>query len=276
MIQTADGISISVETCGSGRPIVLVHGWSQSAQLFSSQIAALSDRFHVIAYDQRGHGLSDKPNQGYRVHRLAHDLAELLAYLNLRDVTLLGHSMGCSVIWAYLDLFGTDRLHSLVLVDQSACLLRGRHWSEQQASDWGGLFSESALFELVDQLRGPDGVDSTKAVLASMLTPGGATHLLDPLLEQNLLFPRIHAAQLLTNHGMTDWSDVIAQIRLPALVVGCGGSLISTSSMQWIARQIPGSKYVEFSVQEGGSHFPFLENPDLFNQVLLTFLDGQA
>jgi pimeloyl-ACP methyl ester carboxylesterase len=54
----------------------------------------------VIAVDMRGHGESDKPDNGYAIQRLAKDVQDLLAARNLTDVTLMGHSMGSSVIWS--------------------------------------------------------------------------------------------------------------------------------------------------------------------------------
>ena len=79
---------------GSGPTLLMLHGWSQGAALFKHQIAGLSDRYRVIALDIRGHGLSDKPDFGYRISRLAADLEEFMAGLDLRDVNLLGHSAG--------------------------------------------------------------------------------------------------------------------------------------------------------------------------------------
>ena len=104
--ETADGTTLSYQEAGEGRPLVLVHGWSQSAEQFLYQFNAFSASHHVIAFDQRGHGLSSRPDYGYRISRLAMDLRELLVGLDLDDVAILGHSMGCSVIWCYLDLFG--------------------------------------------------------------------------------------------------------------------------------------------------------------------------
>ena len=68
--------------------------------------------------DLRGHGESGKPSYGYRISRLAMDVKQLLDALELEDVTLLGWSMGCSVVWSYWDLFRGHRLSKLILVDE--------------------------------------------------------------------------------------------------------------------------------------------------------------
>jgi pimeloyl-ACP methyl ester carboxylesterase len=116
---TSDGVQLSYIRQGSGRPIVLLHGWSQCAEQFKYQIGPFSARYDVIAVDQRSHGESQKVSYGLKISRLAKDLYELLTELDLNEVALLGHSMGSSVIWCYIDLFGPERLSKIILVDFS-------------------------------------------------------------------------------------------------------------------------------------------------------------
>ena len=78
---------------GSGRPVVLIHGWPLSAEAWQSQVGPLSEAgYRVIAYDRRGFGRSDKPESGFDYDTLAADLAGLLEEHDLRDVTLVGFS----------------------------------------------------------------------------------------------------------------------------------------------------------------------------------------
>jgi pimeloyl-ACP methyl ester carboxylesterase len=70
----------------------------------------------VYAYDQRFHGDSDSPSHGFHVARLAADLRDFLTALQLTDVTVVGSSMGCAVIWSYVELFGPQRLRQAVFV----------------------------------------------------------------------------------------------------------------------------------------------------------------
>jgi pimeloyl-ACP methyl ester carboxylesterase len=130
---TSDGVKLSYIRQGSGRPIVLLHGSSQCAEEFKYQIEPLSARYDVIAFDQRSHGESQKVSYGLKISRLSKDLYEFLNELDLNDVALLGHSMGSSVIWCYVDLFGPERLSKIILVDQSPFLIsdrigRKRNW----------------------------------------------------------------------------------------------------------------------------------------------------
>ena len=115
---TNDGVSIHYEVNGSGRPLVMLHGWDQSARAFCRNVPALSEKYQVVTVDFRGHGESEKPSHGYRISRLAMDVHQLLEHLDLKDVVLLGWSMGCSVLWSYWDLFRSDRLSKLIMVDE--------------------------------------------------------------------------------------------------------------------------------------------------------------
>ena len=117
-VRTSDGVNISYLEAGSGQPLLMIPGWSQTAEQFKHQITGLSDRYRVIALDMRGHGESEKPDHGYKIDRLAKDVRDVIYALDLQEVNILGHSMGCSVIWNYWNLWGTDRLAKLLLIDQ--------------------------------------------------------------------------------------------------------------------------------------------------------------
>lgn len=86
--------------------MVLVPGWSQTAAMFQAQLDGLAPHYRVLTLDMRGHGESDKPEHGYRIARLAKDLHDALVALDLHEVNLAGHSMGCAVIWSYWDQLG--------------------------------------------------------------------------------------------------------------------------------------------------------------------------
>ena len=103
------------DTGGSGRPVVLIHGWPLSGEAFSEQVPALSAAGHrVITYDRRGFGRSDKPKSGYDYDTLTGDLRTLLESLDLHDVTLVGFSMGGGEVARYFTLHGVERIRSVV------------------------------------------------------------------------------------------------------------------------------------------------------------------
>lgn len=160
---TNDGVQLHYLEAGSGRPLVMIPGWSQSAAEFKQQLAGLSDRYHVIALDMRGHGESAKPDHGYHIQRLSEDVHEFLVKNNLQDVVLAGHSMGCSVIWGYWEQYGPERLAKLVRIDQMPMITGNPAWSEQERQNAGALFDGKSLFDTINALAGPEGVKTTKA-----------------------------------------------------------------------------------------------------------------
>ena len=271
-IATNDGVGLHYVERGSGDPLVMIPGWSQTAAQFEAQIEGLSAGRRVIAFDMRGHGESDKPEHGYRIQRLAMDLRNAIEALALERVSLLGHSMGCSVIWCYLDLFGPEGLERLVLVDQMPCITARPAWSEQEKQEAGAIFDGTSLYETIDKLAGSEGRQTTDGLIGSMFTRTFPAERAKWVIEQNFKMPRRHAASLLLNHSVHDWRDLIPRIALPTLIVGGRASLIDWRSQEWMQRRIAGSQLEIFEEAEGGSHFMFMENPERFNRLVDAFL----
>lgn len=272
-IALTDGTTLSYLESGHGPTLVMLPGWSQTAAQYKHQIEALSERFTVFAIDLRGHGESSSPEHGYRVARLATDLRELLLARDLRDVILLGHSMGSSVIWAYLDHYGTDRISKLVIVDQAPVVTGKPGWSDEEKVTYGCLFPDaSALADFVSAVRTTDTVEGTKEIIRGMFTSDIDEDELTWIAEMNLMLPREQAADLLWDHCLNDWRDVIKSIRIPTLVIGSEASIFSAESQRWIADQNPNAQVEIFESHDGGSHFMFAENPERFNRVVLEFL----
>lgn len=113
---TSNPVRLHVEDSGgNGRPVVLIHGWPLSADAWQAQVGPLRDAgYRVIAYDRRGFGRSEKPESGFDYDTLAADLAGLLEERDLRDVTLVGFSMGGGEVARYVANHGEDRLRSVV------------------------------------------------------------------------------------------------------------------------------------------------------------------
>jgi len=114
--MTASRVRLHVEdTGGTGRPVVLIHGWPLSAESWKAQVPVLKAAgYRVVAYDRRGFGRSDKPADGYDYDTLSDDLAGVLEDLDLRDVTLVGFSMGGGEVARYIARHGEQRLRSVV------------------------------------------------------------------------------------------------------------------------------------------------------------------
>lgn len=271
-VETSDGVKLHYDEAGKGPPILLIPGWSQTAAQFGAQLEGLQNRYRLIAMDHRGHGESEKPEHGYRIARLAKDVRDVLLALDLDQVTLLGHSMGCSVIWSYLDTFGADRVSRLVLVDQMPVIMANPVWSEEERLAAGPILDQESLYPTINGLAGHGGIDATRQFVGGMFTDAYEPEKVEWAIEQNLKLPRRHAATLLYNHATQDWRDVIRRITLPTLIIGGRRSLIDWRSQVWIQSVIPGSKLEVFEEDEGGNHFMFMENPEKFNRLVAAFL----
>ena len=209
---------------------------------------------------------------GYSIHRLAKDVHEFLTQLKLENVTLLGWSMGCSIIWAYWELFGAERLAKLVLVDETPCIAINPAWSPEELANAGGVLPSEAITELCNALANPDGEAARVNLVSSMLTPDCPAELKQWILECNARLPLKHAATLLYNHCHQDWRSIIPHINIPTLVIGGRISLVPWRSMDWIANQIPNARLEIFEADEGGQHFLFLENPQKLNRLVAEFM----
>ncbi len=109
-------VGVHVEdTGGTGRTVVLIHGWPLSKQSWGAQIPALVGAgYRVVAYDRRGFGHSDKPSGGYDYDTLTEDLDGLMTELDVQDATLVGFSMGGGEVARYVSKYGQERLRSVV------------------------------------------------------------------------------------------------------------------------------------------------------------------
>ena len=152
---TNDGCTLKYASRGSGsQSLVLIHGWSASHRSFDNTIEALAETFSVFAPDLRHHGESEKPSWGFHVSRLAADLHDFLAAAGLlqKRPVLLGTSLGCAVIWAYVELYGCDGLGRLIFVDQAP--------SQWRMSDWAhcskGIYDASSLANIQSALLDMD------------------------------------------------------------------------------------------------------------------------
>jgi len=110
-------IKLYYEDVGSGRPIVLVHGFPLSGRSWEKQVPALLQAgYRVITYDRRGFGNSSQPSFGYDYDTFVQDLHLLVTELDLRDVVLCGMSMGGGEVARYLGTYGSDRVTGAVII----------------------------------------------------------------------------------------------------------------------------------------------------------------
>jgi non-heme chloroperoxidase len=116
-VTVKDGTRIYFKDWGRGKPVVLSHGWPLDADAWDSQMLFLvQNGYRVIAHDRRGSGRSDQPSSGNDVDTYADDLAAVIDALDLKQATLVGHSMGGGEIARYIGRHGTSRVVKAVLI----------------------------------------------------------------------------------------------------------------------------------------------------------------
>ncbi len=117
-------VHIYYEDHGSGKPIILIHGWPLSGAMWEYQVPALIEAgYRVITYDRRGFGKSSRPYAGYDYDSMAEDLHDLIKKLDLRDAILAGFSMGGGELAQYVGTFGTSRISKLIFISSIAPFL---------------------------------------------------------------------------------------------------------------------------------------------------------
>ncbi len=114
-------IELYYEDHGSGPVVVLLHGWPVDSRSWEPQLHPLLQAgYRVVTYDRRGFGRSSRPTTGYDFDTLAADLAAVLDHLDLRDVALVGFSLGTGELARYVGVHGTDRVASCVVIESLA------------------------------------------------------------------------------------------------------------------------------------------------------------
>ena len=115
--ENSCNIDLYYEDHGTGRPVVLIHGWPLSSASWERQVPALLQAgYRVITYDRRGFGNSSRPASGYDYDTLTNDLHTIMTKLDLRNATLVGFSMGGGEVARYLGRYGTERLKGAVFM----------------------------------------------------------------------------------------------------------------------------------------------------------------
>lgn len=265
-ITTSDHVKLHYEDYGQGRPLVMIHGWTFSSRFFHRNIEAFSKKYRVITLDLRGHGESDKPEHGYRIARLAADLRDLIETLELKDVTVLGWSIGSPIIWSYLELFGQDWLRSAIFVQQTPKQLFTPDWKLGHAT----CYDEAGLVFLQQQLafNRPAFDEQNLADCLSTSLPNDEKAM---LLGEMAKCPSYAASLMMADHTTQDWRDVLPHLTLPSLMmVASKDRVLPAAGPRWVADHMPHCRAVEF---KDSSHMVFLDETEKFNQTVLAFME---
>ncbi|WP_088289982.1 alpha/beta fold hydrolase [Kineosporia sp. A_224] len=270
---TRDGCPLDYRVTGEGEhTLVLLHGWSQSQAMFDRVRPALAQGRRVVSLDMRGHGESGRSTTGARISSLAADLHDLLGHLGVDRASFVGHSMGASVLWSFVDMHGTSRVESLVVIDQPSVCAVLPWMTAEDGADAGAILDMAGAEGFCAALLGADSGATREGFLASMLRKDIPADDFAWLLAENLKFDVGWGTRLLLDHVMQDWRDVLPRIDVPTLVIGGEVSHVDARSQRWTAAQIPGARLRVFTAEEGGAHFPFFEGPAAFLAEVDAFL----
>jgi len=262
-------IEVFYQDLGTGRPVVLIHGWPLSSQLWDYQLAELpKHNLRVIAYDRRGFGKSSQPWDGYNYDTFADDLKAVLDTLDLQNVTLVGMSMGGGEIARYMSRHGGARVSKVVFMSAiTPYLLK---------TDDNPDGVDGDVFEDMKEKLTKDRADFLQTFGKQFYGIG----FLDKPVSQAQLdgdFARAYAASqkatvdCVTAFSETDFRDDLAQIHVPALIIhGDADKVVPIeASAERTAAALPNAQYI---VYEGGSHGLVVSEKDRVIEDLLSFI----
>lgn len=263
-IEADEKTSLYHRDWGSGKPVLFVHSWALNSDLWQYQMLHLASRgFRAIAYDQRGHGRSSDSGRGYNVDRLADDLAAVIDQLNLKGVTLVGHSVGCGEIVRYLSRHGSSRVARLVFAAPTT------PFSLKTADNPDGI--DGRYFEKLRAAFASDFPGWLAANARAFFVPETSQAMVDwgiTLFAQTSLQAAVETNRA---HSETDFRAELPKITLPVLIIqgdrDASAPLERTGSKT--AALIPGSRLI---VYEGAPHGLMFTHVDRFNADLRSFI----
>lgn len=263
--ELPDGVPMYYEEHGSGRPVVLLHGWTMNTTFWQQNIPALAAGNRVVAPDFRGHGNSGKTDDGHTVAQYARDVRSLLDVLALDEVCLVGWSMGAGVALSYISQFGCDRLRSVAFVDQSPRFLSADGWDFPLVGGYTPV--DLAVF-----VQGLEHARPTvaKPFIASCFAEEPSAAVVDAVYAETTKTPTSIAKAIWYDLVYSDLRHVLPDVHVPALLAyGTRSKVFPGPLDEWLAGQLPDAKVVPFG---NSGHVPFSDEPDRFNEVLGEFL----
>ena len=267
--SNADAVKIYYEDLGKGKPVVFIHGWPLSGAMWEYQLTQLpAQGLRCLVYDRRGFGRSDRPFDGYDYNTLAGDLKALLDELDLKDVTLVGFSMGGGEIAKYFSLFGGARVSKVVLI--SAVI----PYMLQTADNPDGVpqeeFDKMTKAMIDDRPSFLEGFNKTfygDGLLSHPVTDAYLNSSLNKAMDASPIATLACAASFST----TDFRQDVTKINVPTLIIH--GDKDNTVPIKPTGEQsaqlIPGAI---FKVYEGSPHGLWFTDKEKLNQDLIDFI----
>ena len=268
-ITTKDGTQIYYKDWGSGAPVVFSHGWPLTADAWESQMVFLASHgYRCIAHDRRGHGRSDQPWNGNEMDTYADDLAQLLDALNLKDVTLIGHSTGGGEIARYIGRHGTARVAKAVLMGSVTPLML------KTAANPGGL-----PLDKFDGIRAGVSADRSQ-FFKDLTTPFyGANReghqvtqgMRDAFWFQGMQGGLKNELDCIKAFSETDFTEDLKKFNVPTLIIhGDDDQMVPIAASAMLATKLV--KNATLKIYPGGDHGLADTHKDQLNADLLAFL----
>lgn len=244
--ETSDNIILDYQSVESGQPIILIPGLVGYQQIWRAQRDFLIGQgYQVITYDHRNHGASQRTNRHLTMKRLITDLKELIDYLQLDHVILMGHSMGAGVCYGALHDF-PEKIKAVIAVDQTPQMINSKAWSPD--------FGKWLLANLTLSFKRP---------LAPIVR-----HELH-LVEGKYPVSFLKNVPLLIDHTKQNWWSTLKHSKIPILVIAAKNSWY----FNWHFIEQLNQQTNITTVRLDGGHELMAEDPKAFNRVIQLFLN---
>ncbi|TDE43819.1 alpha/beta hydrolase [Flavobacterium rhamnosiphilum] len=270
-IETAPNVKLYVKDYGEGKPVILIHGWPLSNEMWEYQIDTLvQNNFRVIVYDRRGFGKSSQPWDGYDYDTLADDLKAIIDQLDLKEATLVGFSMGGGEVVRYFSR------HSGKGVSKAVLIASVTPFQLQTDSNPNGVPQEKydAMAAQIkeDRIGFLDSFGKTFFGVSFISKP-----ISTPLLDYYRMLcsfasPRA-TLECAISFSTTDFRREMASVNVPTLIIhGDEDKTVPIEITSEIAAKlIPDNKFI---VYEGAPHGLFYIEKDKLNKDLIEFLNS--
>ncbi|MBE8723591.1 alpha/beta fold hydrolase [Flavobacterium hungaricum] len=270
-IETAKNVKLYVKDYGKGKPVILIHGWPLSNEMWEYQIEFLvQNNFRVIAYDRRGFGKSSQPWSGYDYDTLTDDLSEIITQLQLEDAALIGFSMGGGEVVRYFSRHGGKGVTKAGLISSIIPFLLK---TEDNPDGHPREKSENTAASIKeDRIGFVDNFGKTFFGINIINKP-----ISTPLLEYYRMlcsFASPHATlKCAESFSYTDFRDELHTIKVPTLIIHGNDDKIVPIDLtsKKASEAIADNTYI---VYEGAPHGLFYTDRDKLNDDLLHFLNS--
>src|SRR5713101_5977807 len=268
-ITTKDGTTIYYKDWGKGPVVTFSHGWPLNSDMWDGQMMFLAERgFRVVAHDRRGHGRSSQVWNGNDMDGYADDLAALIEALDLKEITMVGHSTGGGEVARYIGQYGTKRVARAVLIAAVPPIML------KSAANPEGL-----PIEVFDSLRSGLARDRSQFYKDFALMFYGANRpgakvsqgLLDQFWLWSMQAGLRNSYECIKAFSETDFTEDLKKFDVPTLVMhGEDDQIVPVKdSAKKSARLIKGAQEIYYP---GGAHGITATQPDRVNADLLEFL----